>query len=126
MFFLISRDGREKVEREQEKKRKKERKEERKEERNIYTNIVNGLTIVDLIILEDTSNPSTRSTMVKKLCTLCSRWFSNKSNLNRHVKNLHQDHYTKTGSANSTCTEGGSCKRCWVGCSKQRWVWPAF
>ena len=38
-----------------EKTREKKRKGE-KNERNIYTNVVNALTIVDLIILEDTSN----------------------------------------------------------------------
>ena len=84
-------------------KGKKERREERKKGKEYLYKCSEWLTIVDIIILEDTSNPSTRSTMVKKLCTLCSRWFSSKTNLNRHVKDLH---HTKTAYLNSTFAEG--------------------
>ena len=41
---------------------------------------------------------------------MCSRCFANKSNLNRHVKALQQNHYTKTTYANNTCTEGVSTR----------------
>ena len=40
----------------------------------------------------------------------CSKWFANKGNSNRHVKALHQYHYTKNAYVNSTCTKGG-CTR---------------
>ena len=86
------------------KKRKGEKREKR--ERNIYTNVVNDLTIVDLIVLEDTSNPSTRSTMMKiSVCCVRGglRWFSSKSSFNRHVKDLQ---HTKSVYLNSAFPEG--------------------
>ena len=40
---------------------------------------------------ENTYNLSTRSTMVKNICMVCLKDFSNNSNLTRHVKNIHGD-----------------------------------
>ena len=49
------------------------------------------LFIVTLNTLENTYNLSTRSTMVKNVCTVCLKEFAYKSNLTRHVKNIHGD-----------------------------------
>ena len=53
------------------------------------------LFIVTLNTLENTSNLSTRSTMVKNVCTVCLKEFAYKSNLTRHVKNIHGDRSKK-------------------------------
>ena len=42
---------------------------------------------------------------MKKHRILCQKIFASKSSLNRHVKRIHQDHYTKTANFNSNCTE---------------------